>query len=141
MQTINGPSRSVGFQYDTVGRVAEVRDASSVNAYQYDALDRIVQSDTTTAAGSHRLTYQFDSLGRLTQKTLSGTGINTPQTTTFTWDIASRLLGHTTTVAGVAHATTYSYDAANRVATRRVQAGCKQVRKQTSLPSAMVTMC
>jgi RHS repeat-associated protein len=120
---VDGPDRSISYQYDIVGRVAEVRDASSVSTYQYDVLDRVVQTDTATAAGSHRLQYQYDSLGRLTQKTLSGTGIATPQTTRYTWDLADRLLSHTTSVAGVNHQTSYSYDVAGRLASRKVQAG------------------
>lgn len=117
------PDRSINYQYDAVGRLAEVRDASSVNSWQYDAADRIVQVDSTTAAGSHRLQYQYDSLDRVVRRTLSGTGIVTPEVTTYNWDNADRLLSHTTNVGGQDHTTRYSYDAAGRLSARKVQAG------------------
>lgn len=123
LSMITGPDRSISYQYDTIGRVTEVRDASSVNTYQYDALNRVVQTTSTTAAGSHRLTYQYDSLNRMTQRTLSGTGIAIPQVTTFSWDFADRLLSHSTTIGGQAHTTSYSYDVAGRLAARKLQAG------------------
>ena len=134
ISTVTTPDKSTTYQYDSIGRVAEVRDASSVNSYQYDALDRITQLDTTTAAGSHRLSYQYDSLGRLTRKTLSGTGIPTAQTTSYSWDAADRLLGQTTSfteglgtagsgTTGPSHTTRYTYDTAGRLASRKVQAG------------------
>ena len=57
------------------------------------------------------------------QRTLSGSGINNPEVTSYTWDLAGRLLGHSTTVAGTPHATSYQYDSAGRLAARKVQAG------------------
>lgn len=117
------PDRTVSYQYDATGRLSEVRDASSVNTYVYDAVNRIVQTTSTTAAGSHTLAYQYDSLGRMTRRTLSGTGIAAPEVTTYRWDNADRLLGHTTNVGGQDHATNYSYDAAGRLSARKVQAG------------------
>ncbi|MBI2745252.1 MAG: Ig-like domain-containing protein [Burkholderiales bacterium] len=117
------PDRTVSYQYDATGRLSEVRDASSVNSYVYDAIDRIVQTTSTTAAGSHTLAYQYDSLGRMTRRTLSGTGITTPEVTNYRWDNADRLLGHTTNVGGQDHTTNYSYDAAGRLSARKVQVG------------------
>lgn len=117
------PDRTVSYHYDATGRLSEVRDASSVNSYVYDAIDRIVQTTSTTAAGSHTLAYQYDSLGRMTRRTLSGTGIAAPEVTTYRWDNADRLLGHTTNVGGQDHTTNYSYDAAGRLSARKVQAG------------------
>ena len=108
------------------GRVTEVRDAASVNTLQYDGAGRTTQTDTTTAAGSHRLQYQYDSLDRMTQRTLSGTGIQSPEVTSYQWDLAGRLLGHSTSIGGAtgtAHTTNYQYDAAGRLAARKVQAG------------------
>ena len=108
------------------GRVTEVRDAASVNTIQYDGAGRTVQTDSTTAAGSHRLQYQYDSLDRMTQRTLSGTGIQSPEVTSYQWDLAGRLLGHSTAIggsSGTAHTTNYQYDAAGRLAARKVQAG------------------
>ena len=107
----------------TAGRVTEVRDAASVNSAQYDAAGRTIETLSTTAAGSHRLQYQYDSLDRMIQRTLSGSGINNPDVTSYTWDLAGRLLGHSTTVAGTSHATSYQYDTAGRLAARKVQAG------------------
>lgn len=117
------PDRSISYQYDAVGRLAEVRDASSVNSWQYDAADRIVQVDSTTAAGNHRLQYRYDSLDRVVRRTLSGTGIVSPEVTTYSWDNADRLLSHTTAVGGQDYTTRYSYDAAGRLSARKSQAG------------------
>jgi RHS repeat-associated protein len=120
---ISKPGQTVDFQYDAIGRLVEVRDAASVNSYRWDAGDRIVQVDMTTAAGSHRLQYDYDSLDRVTKRTLSGTGIMQPEVTTFEWDLAGRILSHTTTVGGQPHRTNYEYDAAGRVVARKIQAG------------------
>jgi RHS repeat-associated protein len=120
---ISKPGHTVDFQYDAIGRLVEVRDAASVSSYRWDAGDRIVQVDTTTAAGSHRLQYDYDSLDRVTKRTLSGTGIVQPEVTAFEWDLAGRILSHTTTVGGQPHRTNYEYDTAGRVAARKVQAG------------------
>ena len=121
--SISQADRTVSYQYDAVGRTTEVRDAASVNSTQYDAAGRTIQTDSTTAAGSHRLQYSYDSLDRLTSRTLSGTGIATPEVTTYSWDLAGRLLSHTTNIAGQAHTTSYQYDVAGRLASRKVQAG------------------
>ena len=126
--SITKPDRTISFAYDTLGRTTEVRDAASVVTTQYDAADRITQTDTTTSAGSHKLQYSYDSLDRITSRTLSGTGINgsginTPEVTNYTWDLGGKLLSHSTTVGGQLHATSYSYDNAARLASRKVQAG------------------
>ncbi|MCZ8251720.1 MAG: Ig-like domain-containing protein [Hylemonella sp.] len=123
LSSLELPDRTVSYQYDATGRLSEVRDASSVNSYIYDAIDRIVQTTSTTAAGSHTLAYQYDSLGRMTRRTLIGTGIAAPEVTTYRWDNADRLSGHTTNVGGQDHSTNYSYDAAGRLSARKVQAG------------------
>lgn len=120
---INRPGQSISYQYDAIGRLTEVRDGNTVSTHQYDAADRLIQIDTATAAGSHRLQYEYDSLDRVTKRILSGTGIATPEATTYEWDLADRLLGHATIVGGQAHATRYEYDAAGRLAARKVQAG------------------
>ncbi|WP_168921606.1 RHS repeat-associated core domain-containing protein [Polaromonas vacuolata] len=140
--SITTPDKTISFEYDTVGRLSEVRDPSSVNTTKYDAANRITQTDSTTAAGSHRLQYQYDSLGRVSTRTLSGSGIIKPEVTTYSWDAADRLLGHsssfgvgtgTGTGAGAGtgtgtqvHSTSYTYDSAGRLATRKVQAGNQQ---------------
>ena len=67
--------------------------------------------------------YQYDSLDRVTSKTLSGTGIAAPGVTSYQWDLAGRLLSHTTNIAGQAHTTSYQYDVAGRLSARKVQAG------------------
>ena len=119
---VSNPGQTIRYQYDAIGRLLEVRDATSVNGYQYDAADRIVQVDSATAAGSHRLQYEHDSLDRVTKRILSGTGIQAPEATTYSWDLAGRILGHTTTVGGQSHSTRYEYDVAGRLAARKVQA-------------------
>ena len=40
-------------------------------------------------------TYEYDSLGRVSKRTLTGTGIASPELTTFEWDAAGRILSHT----------------------------------------------
>jgi RHS repeat-associated protein len=123
---ISKPGQSISYQYDAVGRLTEVRDATTVSTHQYDAVDRLTQVDTTTSAGSHRLAYEYDSLDRVKQRTLSGTGIAAPETTSYEWDLAGRLLSHSTTIGGQAHKTSYEYDVAGRLAARKVQAGGQQ---------------
>ena len=123
ISTITKPGQSISYQYDAIGRLSEVRDATTVSSHQYDTVDRLIQIDTTTAAGSHRLQYQYDSLDRVTSRTLSGTGIANPEVTTYTWDLADRLLSHASTVGGQLHTTSYQYDVAGRLAARKVQAG------------------
>ena len=119
----NSICRATDYQYDAVGRTTEVRDQASVNTSQYDAAGRTIETLSTTAAGSHKLQYQYDSLDRVIQRTLSGTGIASPEVTTYQWDLAGRLLSHTTNIAGQAHTTSYQYDVAGRLAARKVQAG------------------
>jgi RHS repeat-associated protein len=120
---IDKHGQSVSYQYDSLGRLVEVRDGASVNRYQYDAADRIAQVDTTTAAGSHRLQYEYDSLDRVTKRTLTGSGIVGAEETTYEWDLAGRVLSHTTLIGGQPHRTAYEYDVAGRLAARKVQAG------------------
>jgi RHS repeat-associated protein len=120
---LNKPGQSIGYQYDAIGRLTEVRDATTVSTQHYDSVGRLTQIDTTTAAGTHRLLYDYDSLDRVTKRTLSGTGITAPETTTYEWDLADRLVSHATTVGEQLHSTRYDYDAAGRLAARKVQAG------------------
>lgn len=97
--------------------------------YRYDEAGRTIQTDTTTAAGSHRLEYAYDSLDRTTKRTLSGTGIQTPEVTSYQWDNADRLTEQKTLIgaAGGAggnqteHKTSYSFDAAGRLQSRTSQ--------------------
>lgn len=120
---IEQPGQTIQYQYDAVGRLTEVRDNTSVNQYQYDAADRVTQVDSTTAAGSHRLGYEYDSLDRITKRQLSGTGITTADATNYSWDLAGRLLSHTMNIGSSNHKTDYEYDQAGRLAARHAQAG------------------
>jgi RHS repeat-associated protein len=71
-------------------------------------------------------------LGRVSTRTLSGSGIPKLDVTTYSWDAADRLLGHSssfgvgTGTGNQSHSTSYSYDSAGRLATRKVQAGNQQ---------------
>ncbi|MDP1781415.1 MAG: RHS repeat-associated core domain-containing protein, partial [Hydrogenophaga sp.] len=123
ISSISQPGQTIQYQYDAVGRLTEVRDNTSVNQYWYDAADRVTQIDSTTAAGSHRLGYEYDSLDRITKRNLSGTGITTPETTSYSWDLAGRLLSHSTNIGSTPHKTEYEYDQAGRLAARHAQAG------------------
>ena len=126
---LNTPNRSIAYTYDALGRMAEVRDASTTVAYRYDEAGRTIQVDTTTAAGSHRLEYEYDSLDRTTKRTLSGTGIPTPEVTSYQWDHANRLTEQKTLIGAAAsaganqaeHTTTYTYDQAMRLQSRTSQ--------------------
>lgn len=123
ISSISQTGQTIQYQYDAVGRLTEVRDNTSVNQYQYDAADRVTQIVSTTAAGSHRLGYEYDSLDRTTKRSLSGTGITTAEATTYAWDLAGRLLSHTTNIGSTSHKTEYEYDQAGRLAARHAQAG------------------
>ena len=57
------------------------------------------------------------------QRTLSGTGIQSPDVTSYSWDLAGRLLGHNTNAGGQPNASSYQYDPAGRLSARKVQAG------------------
>jgi YD repeat-containing protein len=133
--SITTPDRSIALAYDALGRLSEVRDSTSVLAYRYDEAGRLVQVDTTTAAGSYRLAYAYDSVDRVTQRTLTlgpgsgsgGSGLAAPELTTYTWDNASRLVAHATvfgppdlpTTSQTTHRTEYTFDAGNRLASRK----------------------
>lgn len=123
--SITLPDRTISRSFDALGRVTEMGDNASTHAWRYDEAGRIIQVDTTTAAGSHRLVYAYDSLDRVTQRTLSGTGIAQPEVTTYAWDLENRITGHASRVgpegAITEHQSSYTYDAASRLTQRSSQ--------------------
>lgn len=123
--SVTTPERTVTYTYDAAGRVAEISDATTSVRYRYDEAGRTIQVDTTTAAGTHRLAYEYDSLDRTTQRTLSGTGIATPEVTTYQWDHAGRLTEQRTVIgpagAQTEHRTSYQFDPATRLQSRSSQ--------------------
>jgi RHS repeat-associated protein len=120
---VSNASQAAQFQYDVAGRLSEVRDGSTVSTWLYDASDRVTHVETTTAAGRHLLRYEYDSLDRVTKRTLTGPGILAPDVTTYEWDLAGRLTAQVSSVGGQTHTTRYEYDAAGRLAARKIQAG------------------
>ena len=125
MVRIELPDRTIARSFDVLGRVTEIRDNTSAHAWRYDEAGRIIQVDTTTATGNHRLEYQYDTLDRVTQRTLSGTGIAQPEPTTYSWDLDNRLTGQVSRFGPegnvTEHRTAYTYDAASRLHSRSSQ--------------------
>jgi YD repeat-containing protein len=94
---------SVGYSYDTAGRVQTRTDASGVTTYTYDPLGRLVSR--THTAGGGTLTYGYDLAGNLTSETDTG------GTTTHAYD-ERNLLTRTETPDG--RAIEFDYDADGR---------------------------
>ena len=98
------PDATVGFSYDSVGRLIKASDtapgAGAID-FTYDLLDRIIQE--TTPQGT--VAYQYDALDRRTQMTANG-----QQPTLYQDDAASRL----TRVEQGALFAALGYDNANR---------------------------
>jgi hypothetical protein len=44
------PDKTISFEYDTVGRISEVKGLSSVNSTEYDAANRITQTAFITTS-------------------------------------------------------------------------------------------
>ncbi len=124
---IDHPNSTESRTYDAVGRLIEVRDNTSSIFFTYDAADRVVRMVTETEAGRHEVGYIYDTLDRLTRRTVNGgdptdyaydnasrlTSIRyRDQTTTYAWDDASRLVSRTLP-NGIVQ--TFTYDDADRV--------------------------
>ncbi|MBX9642137.1 MAG: Ig-like domain-containing protein, partial [Mycobacteriaceae bacterium] len=66
---IQRPDGTLSMAYDAAGRMVRIEDSAgggSVVSYDYDAGDRLVRETQTTAAGTHVLAYEYDTLDRRT---------------------------------------------------------------------------
>ncbi len=137
-------NRVTSFKYDKLGRQIEVTDAAGTTTLQYDALDRLVSSNSpdrglitnqyipgatwlsaTNFANGQRITYSYDPLGRVLQKVVVG-----KQTTSYWYDETAfanaigRLTGVTVTPANSSTPTStnnFSYTRDGRVATNVIR--------------------
>ena len=105
--SVSGATRSIA--YDLLGRISRVEETgsagSSAESYAYDNADK------------HTLTYEYDSLDRLTRRTLNGA-----DPTTYSYDNVSRL----TSIGYRNQTTTYEWDNANRLTRKTLPNGIKQ---------------
>ena len=115
--SITKPDRTISFQYDTLGRTTEIRDAASVATTQYDAADRLSQIKYITAHGTgadqlvEQIDYSYAAKGKRTTKTtLNNNGTaqsETPVSATF--DSANRMTGISLSIAGTTKTYALSY--------------------------------
>jgi RHS repeat-associated protein len=108
---IDYPDATQTRSYDVVGRLTEVREPSSVMIYAYDQVDRIVTAITDSSAGRQEVGYEYDTLDRITRRTVNGT-----DPTVYSYDNASRLIS----IMYRNQVTTYSWDGANRLTTKNL---------------------
>jgi len=114
---INYPDATHTRTYDTVGRLAEIREAASSMTYTYDNAERLVGVVTDSAAGRHEIAYDYDTLDRVTRRTVNGTDI-----TTYAYDNASRL----TAISYRNQTTSYEWDSASRLTVKTLPNGIRQ---------------
>jgi RHS repeat-associated protein len=114
---INYPDNAETRTYDAAGRIIEIREADSVLTYAYDGANRVVRSTTESAAGRHEVGYEYDTLDRVTRRTLNGA-----DPTDYTYDRASRL----TTISYRSQTTTYAWDVASRLKSKTLPNGVQQ---------------
>ena len=115
--SITKPDRTISFQYDTLGRTTEIRDAASVATTQYDAADRLSQIKYIKAQGTgaeqliEQIDYSYDPKEQRTAKTTlnnNGTGTTeTPMSASF--DSANRMTGISLNIAGATKTCALSY--------------------------------
>jgi RHS repeat-associated protein len=112
-------TNSTVFSYDYSplnGRVSSVTNAESgiITAYAYDLMDRATNISYRTSAGAliRSLDYQYDALGMITNKVISG-GTAASQSAAYKYDTINRLVSEST-FSGSAplRETSYSYDLA-----------------------------
>ncbi len=114
----------------TIPAVEERLPAGLVNAYTYDALDRLTQAKTTSSSGSVRddFRYAWDAVGNRTSETVRQAGLlgASDVTTTSSFNAADQL-----TIRG---GVTYSYDAnGNQTASSAGQALAYNGADQTTV--------
>jgi RHS repeat-associated protein len=121
------PTGTVGYQYDTAGRRAQLTVTGQTNpvTYAYDAADRL----TGITQGSSGVTLGYDNAGRRTTLTLPN-GVQVA----YGFDNANQLTSLTYTVGSTTVGTlTYAYDGRGRIATRG------GTLDATNLPTTAVT--
>ncbi|MCL2290374.1 MAG: FG-GAP-like repeat-containing protein [Bacteroidetes bacterium] len=108
-------------KYNGFNELIEQKDANNnITKYQYDKLGRVTQKQYITSDTTHRtLTYEYDNF----TATHKGRGklhqikINNAGSETFTYDSLSRLHQHTKVVSGKQYTHTYAYTAIGQLAT------------------------
>jgi RHS repeat-associated protein len=103
------------------GRVASVTNTQSgiVTAYAYDLMDRATNISYRTSTGTliRSLDYQYDALGMITNKVISG-GTAASQSASYKYDTINRLVSESTLSGSADREISYSYDlAGNRTQT------------------------
>ncbi|MFG2753770.1 LamG-like jellyroll fold domain-containing protein [Streptomyces xanthophaeus] len=140
----DGPSGKSAYTYDADGSMTSRTDAAGTTAFTYDTAGRIdtttdpltgtqIRSDFDAAGrpiqqqyarpaangastiGANR-NYTYDSLGRLTDDTVSRTAGGTVQGQAYDYDLTDQLVKKTTTGTTGATTNTYTYDLAGRMA-------------------------
>jgi RHS repeat-associated protein len=114
---IDYPDTTQTRSYDLVGRLTDIREPGSVITYAYDSVDRLVSAITDSAAGRHEVGYEYDTLDRLTRRTLNGA-----DPTLYTYDKADRLAA----ISYRNQTTAYTWDAASRLSAKVLPNGIQQ---------------
>jgi YD repeat-containing protein len=120
---------SVSLDYDILGNV--LTSSTSITTpsagtvgwtYQYDALNRATSSICSLSLNGftsigYQITHQFDAVGNLTNRLLSGTsGFANQLRTEYKYDVMNRLTNLSATVdAGLQATAAYHYDSAGRL--------------------------
>jgi RHS repeat-associated protein len=106
--------------YDAVGRLSRVvRSGAGLDEsflYTLDNADRLIQLARTAGSRTDTITYQYDSLNRVTQRSVNG------EITTYTYDKAGRILA----VQHRGQSTRYAWDAASRLTEKTLPNNLKQ---------------
>lgn len=114
-QIVDADGRATGYEYDLAGNVAAIRDSQSGDLlYSYDSLNRL----TKVVSDQGTVEYQYDALGRRTQRTVNGTDLATYQ-----YDKADRL----NQISFRGKITTYTYDVAGRLIEQTLPNGIKRI--------------
>lgn len=112
--------------YDAVGRLTEIREPDNAQLMEYDNLDRVIRVTTDTFAGRTEIGYEYDALDRRTKRSVSYPG-GVLEETVYAYDKASRLRTITQTGVNGTQSTTYDWDAASRLTQKTLPNGIRQI--------------
>ena len=112
--------------YDAAGRLVEIREGDNSQRMEYDLLDRVTRVVTDSLAGLTSITYEYDNLDRRTKRTVAYPG-GVLEETAYAYDKASRLLSITQSGVNGTQTTTYTWDAASRLSEKVLPNGVHQV--------------
>jgi YD repeat-containing protein len=119
----NNDVELVGMGYDVLGNVTHVASTNSVFDYTYDALNRATQAVCLLtnipgfATVKYKIAYQFDPVGNVTNRTITGLqGLADTITTRYQYDLMNRLTNVVQLTNGTSSASAwYRYDTAGRL--------------------------